>query len=242
VLLLLLASVPVSFRIEEQPKFYELNLGTISSQRMEQILNEARRAEAAARLRREGMSPRERTEIPKRRMVELEEPQISVTGPQKIESDDIVQKAEKQMLEIEAPRPDMPLADREIFSPDRKLTYEGSKIAVGETPGTGIETATIGKEMAKSFEIEGEISGRQLTFNPLPSYPEGLNQNATIRISFFVQPDGGVSAVGMAPVRKENAILEDLTMNTLKRWRFTPLPAGDTRIQKGMITFYYKVR
>ncbi|MHB9030659.1 MAG: energy transducer TonB [Candidatus Latescibacterota bacterium] len=242
VLLLLLLAVPVYFEIEERPVFYELNLGTISQQRMEQILGEARRTETAARLRREGMSPRERLEVPKRRMVELEEPSITVTEPQKLESDDIVQKAERQKMEIESPRPEVPLADKEIFSMDRKETYEGSKISVGDTPGTGIEAGTIGREMAKSFEIEGEIKGRELIFNPLPAYPEGLNKNATIRISFSVQPDGNIAPAGMAPVRKENAVLEELTMNVLKRWRFTPLPAGDTRNQKGMITFYYKVR
>jgi outer membrane biosynthesis protein TonB len=241
-LLLLLLAIPVRFQIEERPKFYELNLGTISQQRMEQILSEARRTETAARLRREGMSPRERLEVPRRRMVELEEPSITVAEPQKMESDDIVQKAERQSLDIESPRPEIPLADKEIFSMDRKESYEGSKISVGESPGAGIEAGTIGREMAKSFEIEGEIKGRDLVFNPLPAYPEGLNKNATIRISFSVQPDGSVSPAGMAPVRKENAVLEELTMNVLKRWRFTPLPAGDTRSQKGIITFYYKVK
>jgi outer membrane biosynthesis protein TonB len=46
----------------------------------------------------------------------------------------------------------------------------------------------------------------------------------------------------MAPVRKENAVLEELTMNVLKRWRFSPLPGSDKRNQRGTITFYYKVR
>ncbi len=247
-LLLLFLEMPVRFSSEEPPKFYELNLGTVSQQRMEQILGEASRQEAASRLRRAETSPRERVEVPNRRMVELEEPTVSIPEPQRVESDDIVQKAERPDIALESTRPALSRSTREqLFSMERKQTFEGSKITVGDTPetgtpGTGKETETIGEEMARSFQIEGDIKGRELLHNPLPEYPAGLNRNATIRISFAVLPDGSVSPVEMVPVRKENAVLEELTMSMLKRWRFAPLPAGDTRTQRGIVTFFYKIQ
>ena len=107
-------------------------------------------------------------------------------------------------------------------------------------PGAGMETGTIGRDLG--FEIEGEIKGRQVLANPLPSYPEGLNQNAVIRIRIIVLPDGSVSSSGMVPVRKENARLEELTMEKLKLWRFSPLPEGQDDNQTGTVTFRFVVQ
>jgi len=121
---------------------------------------------------------------------------------------------------------------------DRKETFDGTKITVGEQPGMGMETGQISLE---PFIIEGEISGREILSNPLPEYPEGLNKNAAIRIRFTVLPDGNVKSSGMVPVRKEDAVLEELSMSMLKLWRFSPLPEGDTREQSGVITFNFQV-
>ena len=234
---LLLLNIHVLIEVEA-PKFYEMSLGSLSRQRMEQILTEARRAEEARRLREQGITPGERVEVPARKMLEIEEPTISVSAEQRIAPHDIIKNAERQAFEISAPDFEFPAADRSIFTMDRKENFEGSRITVGEQPGTGIETGTIGDE---PFIIDGEIKGREIVSNPLPEYPEGLNKNAAIKIRFTVLSDGSVSSSGMVPVRKENAVLEELTMKTLKLWRFSPLPEGDNREQSGTITFIYKV-
>ena len=239
-LFLLLLNVTVFFEVEP-PQFYELNLGSVSRQRMEQIVEESRRAEAIRRLQAEGQTPEQRVEVPERKMIEIEEPTISVPAEHRIESRDIISKAEKQKIEVEQPFFELPALDREDFSMDRKEVYEGSKITVGEQPGAGIETGTIGGEFA-NFEIEGEIKGREILSNPLPEYPEGLNKNARIKISFTVFPDGTVSSTDMFPVRKEDSVLEELAMEKLKLWRFSSLSTGDTRNQKGFITFEFKVK
>jgi len=230
-------NIPVLFDVEV-PQFYELNLGSLTQQRMEQILQESRRAEEARRLREQGMTPGERVEVPTRKMIEIEEPTISVPAEQRVTPNDIIRNAERQAFEVTAPDFDVPASDRSIFTMDRKESFEGSRITVGEEPGTGIETGTIGDE---PFIIDGEIKGREIVFNPLPEYPEGLNKNAAIRIRFTVLFDGSVSSSGMVPVRKENSVLEELTMKTLRLWRFSPLPEGDLREQSGIITFRYQV-
>ncbi|MFC1692138.1 hypothetical protein ACFL1R_01375 [Candidatus Latescibacterota bacterium] len=238
-LFLLMLKATVLFEVEE-PQFFEMNLGTVSQQRLEQILEEARRTEAIKRLQEQGLSPEDRVNIPERKMIEIEEPTISVSSEQRIESHDIVTEAERQAIEVNAPDITIPVLDGSIFSTDRKENFQGSKITIGEQPGTGIETSTIGSDF--NIIIEGEIKGRDIVSDPHPVYPEGLNKSAVIKIKFEVLPDGSVSSSGMVPVRKENAVLEELTMNTLKLWRFSPLSPGDERKQAGTITFNYSVK
>jgi len=236
-LLLLMMNIKVFFEVEPPP-FYELSLGSVSRQRMEQILEEARRAEAAQRLRNEGMTPQERVEVPKRRMIEIEEPTITVSNQHRIESQDIITKAEKQKIEVQSPSFELPPLEAGKFTMDRKEVYEGSKITVGEQPGAGIETGTIGADVA-NYTIEGEAKERKVIYDPQPEYTKGLKDTAKIRIAFAVLPDGTVSNTDMYPVRKANADLEEFAMVVLKTWRFSPLPEGDNRIQKGIITFEF---
>jgi len=230
-------NVPVSFEVEV-PRFFEMSLGSLSQERMQQIVAESRRAEEARRLREQGMTPGERVEVPTRKMIEIEEPTITVSSEQRIVPNEIIRNAERQAFELAAPDIAAPVSDRSIFSMDRKETFDGTKITVGEQPGMGMETGQISLE---PFIIEGEISGREILSNPLPEYPEGLNKNAAIRIRFTVLPDGNVKSSGMVPVRKEDAVLEELSMSMLKLWRFSPLPEGDTREQSGVITFNFQV-
>lgn len=235
-LLLLMLQIRVLLEVEP-PKFYELNLGTVSQQRIEQIIEEA----AVSRIE-QAMTPEERVEVPERKMIEIEEPTISVPAEQRIESQEIVTNAKKLTVEVESPEFETPSFNRDAIPMDRKMSFQGSKITVGEQPGAGIETGIIGADEAINFIIEGEIEGRKVLSNPLPEYPEGLNKNATIKIACVVLPDGSVSSTGMIPVRKENAVLEELAMNSLKLWRFAPLPEDINQNQKGFITFVFKVK
>ena len=203
---LLMLFLKISVFIEvEPPEFYELNLGAVSQERVEQILSEARRAEMNRRIQQEGATPDQRVNVPERKMIEIDEPTISVPREDRLESHDIVVNAEKQAIDVGRPNIDVPVLDDNAFTMERKEMYEGSKISVGEEPGAGIETQTIGMDVA-DFTIEGEIKGREILSNPLPKYPEGLNQNATIRISFTVLPDGRVSPTGMIPVKKAHTV------------------------------------
>ncbi len=237
VLVVLFLNIPVLFTVEEE-KFFELQLGAVSPERVESILEESRREEAARQVRERG-TPGQRVEVPERRMIEIEEPTISMPSQQRIESQDIITSAQRLSVEVEAPHVRVTAAEGSIFSMDRKESFQGSRISVGDQPGAGIQTGTIGADLV--FEIEGEVKGREILSSPLPEYPEGLNKNATIRIRFEVLRDGTVASSGMLPVRKENAVLEDLTMKTLKLWRFSPLPPGDNSRQSGIVTFHYRV-
>ena len=237
-LLLLMLNTPVLFEVEA-PKFFEVNLGALSSERVEQILNEAQRAEQMRSLRESGLEPGQRIDVPERKMIEIEEPSISVPREERITTQDLVREAQRQPIEVAAPEMRVPTSEGSIFTMDRKESFQGAKISVGEQPGAGIETGNIGRDLG--FEIEGEITGRQLLSNSLPAYPEGLNKSAVIVIRIVVLPDGTVLSSGMVPVRKENAQLEELTMNNLKLWRFSALPEGQNDNQTGTVTFRFIV-
>lgn len=236
VLLLLYRQVAIEV---EPPKFYELSLGAVSHERIEQIIDEARRSQT---MREQAITPKERVVVPDRKMIEIEEPTISVPSEQRMDSRDIVTDAHKQSIEVASPDIRTPSLSDDIITMDRKESFQGSKIMVGEQPGAGIETAVIGEEEAINFTLEGEITGRKTISTPLPAYPEGLNKNAVIKIAFSVLPDGAVSSTGMVPVRKENAVLEELAMTSLKLWRFEPLADNSDKVQAGVVTFVFKVK
>jgi len=150
-LVLFMLNVPVLVEVEV-PKFYEMSLGALSRDRMQQIMEESRRAEEAQRLRDQGMSPEERVQVPTRKMIEIEEPAISVPTEHRMTQQDIIRNAERQVIELGTPDFELPASDRSIFSMDRKETFQGSRITVGEEPGSGMETGVIGDE---PFIIEG---------------------------------------------------------------------------------------
>ena len=237
-IILFMLKIPVFFEVEV-PIFHELNLGALSQQRIEQILEESRRTDEVQRLRDQGMTPGERVEVPKRKMIEIEEPTIHVPAETRIESHDIITNAERQTFDVEAPEFKLPVSDKSIFSMDRKENYQGSQIIVGEQPGAGIETTQFGSDMVDII-IDGEIENRSL-YTPKPEYPEGLNKEAVIKIKITVLADGSVSPAEMLSVRKENTVLEELSKNQLKTWRFRPLPDGQTEKQSGTVTLIYKV-
>jgi len=234
-LVIWMANTDILFEVESPP-FFEISLGTVTRQRIEQIIDEA------VVQRQQALTPEERISVPERRMLEIEEPTLSVPTQRRLESEDIVTSAARITTDLEAPQIDMPPPPPDLMAIDRKQSFQGSRITAGDLVGAGIETGVIGAEVAVNFTIEGEIEGRRVLVNPLPSYPEGLNQNATIQISFAVLPDGTVSSAGMVPVRKENAVLEELAMTSLRLWRFSPLPPGNERTQRGVITFIFQVR
>jgi hypothetical protein len=171
-------------------------------------------------------------------MIDIEEPEVSISLEKKMEINDIVSGAERQSVEIERIDTGFRPGSSAIQA-ERKESFPGSRITVGESPGTGLEKVIIGADLA--FTIEGEIKEREMVNNPLPAYPEGLNRSALIRIRIVVLPDGSVSPSEMVPVRKENQVLEELSMKYLRLWRFSPLPSGDSRRQSGIVSFNFKI-
>jgi len=88
-----------------------------------------------------------------------------------------------------------------------------------------------------AYYLEGEILQRTIVNEVVPEYPPNLQKNATVTISFGVYPDGRVS--DFIITKKDDPILEELSLNSLREWRFNPIPQDI--VQRGSITFVYQL-
>lgn len=99
------------------------------------------------------------------------------------------------------------------------------------------------REILAGVSLAGQVADRELTSWRLPAYPEWAKREAiegSVRLRFFVRPDGGV---------KENVMIErtsgyeDFDRNAtvaLLDWRFEAVP-GATGEQWGSITLDYQL-
>lgn len=105
-------------------------------------------------------------------------------------------------------------------------------------PTTAISSDTSGQT---PFHIEGQAAGRTVVFKLIPEYPQDRQVMATIKISFTILPNGDVGE--MIPVIKSDAILEKITLDALRQWKFNPLPPDvPQRVERGVITFRYLLK
>ena len=232
----LLAALLIKVVVEvyvEPPSFTTVSLGQVPADRILDMLGgwpEQGGSEGRS-------SPAERAQVPERRMTEIEEPTISVSREEKLaaEAARTVQGEKRAQIVARAPM------DRQgvpISSTERKATFEGRRIHVESVPGQGTDAEGIGAEVQTAFKIEGEVKGRKILYKALPKYPEDLQKEVDITISFSVLPSGRVSI--MRPVKKGDTRLENLSMEALKIWKFNILP--EDVVQTGKITFMYRLK
>lgn len=90
----------------------------------------------------------------------------------------------------------------------------------------------------KPYEISWEGVVRDILYDPLPKYPEGLDKEARIKIRITVLPNGTIG--DLIPLQKADATLESETMKTLRLWRLSPLKSTDPQLnQTAVITFKF---
>ncbi len=110
-------------------------------------------------------------------------------------------------------------------------TTGGSTGADSGDDGAGSE-----EEAAAPFQIEG--LNRTPVTAPPPPYSEKVN--ATIRVRITVDPQGRV--VRQIPLLKGNPSLEQAVLETLRDWRFNPLPPNAPQEnQVGIVTFRFRL-
>ncbi len=90
------------------------------------------------------------------------------------------------------------------------------------------------------FTIEGDAAKRTLVKKVIPQYPPGLQKEATVKIRVFVLPNGEIGQ--MLPVLKGDSVLEEITLKSLREWKFNPLPPGENKTVQGIVTFRYELR
>jgi TonB family protein len=84
------------------------------------------------------------------------------------------------------------------------------------------------EDIAARLIIEGPAANRQVLFKPR-QFPEvELDVEVTIRLKFWVLPDGTVADV--VPLQRGDVRLERAAIEYLKNWRFTPVPRDQPQV------------
>ncbi|MCX6148963.1 MAG: TonB family protein [Ignavibacteriales bacterium] len=75
----------------------------------------------------------------------------------------------------------------------------------------------------------------------LPKYPEGVSKEIDVKLKFTILPDGTVGNI--IPLIKSDSRLENTAINSLRQWRFEPLPASKKQFdQTAVIVFPYRLK
>lgn len=172
--------------------------------------------------------------VPKRRMLEEEEPALPVRASGKLSPKESARVLSPGTSVRDRPVGPPPVGGAEVarkpdaLSPDVGLG--GKELPrLSEDLGGGVQVP---------FEIEGEVAERTILKKVIPEYPQGLQREAAVRIRFTVLPNGLVGE--MVPLQKADPVLERVSLEALRLWRFNSLDPEDEQVaQQGIITFRY---
>ncbi|HOX24444.1 MAG TPA: energy transducer TonB [Candidatus Krumholzibacteria bacterium] len=109
-----------------------------------------------------------------------------------------------------------------------------------ETP-----TSSTAERVLGSARLSGEVADRPVIRHEMPGYPDWATRQAVeadVTLGFVVLADGSVKS-GVQVSRTAGFLdFDDASVAALLRWRFAPLPAGNTAEQRGSITFHFRIR
>ena len=195
-------------------------------------------AKPAVKLPTPAQQPQPKTppvEVPKRRMLEAEKPQLSTAREREKltpAGDDLFAERKPETPQ-EAPAAQAP--EPSSTTAKSNINDDGNSVTDGGFTGDG------SKDKGAPYTIEGDAANRRIISQVLPVYPPGLQREAVVKIRFWVLPDGRIGQ--MIPVQKGDPQLEAITMQAMRQWRFNALPASEEpRNVQGIITFVYKLR
>jgi protein TonB len=92
------------------------------------------------------------------------------------------------------------------------------------------------------FELDFGGKGKRKIYSyELPAYPAGVSKEIDVKLRFTILPDGTVGKI--FPLIKADTRLESAAINSLKRWRFEPLPGGQKQAdQTAVIIFPFRLQ
>jgi len=185
---------------------------------------------------------KELVELPKRNFTDLEKPEVPFRTNEKILAEDEKITAGEKITPSEELQRE-PVRKIEDLMPQEKKETSLENLGVGERfSDPNLEQRPQAPPINRErYSIEWMAGTRVKVSGEVPRYPEGINKEVTIKIRFFVLPDGTVG--DMIPVEKGERILEDICMRALKQWRFNKLESLAPQVrQQGVITFRFELR
>lgn len=92
------------------------------------------------------------------------------------------------------------------------------------------------------FELDFGGKGKRKIYSyNIPEYPPSVSKEIDVKLQFSIMPDGSVGRI--IPIKKADTELESAAMNSLRQWRFEPLPEGSKKAPQSVsITFPFRLR
>lgn len=181
----------------------------------------------------ETVSMPEKINLPKRRMLEDEPPELQ-TAEEKEHSPSTAATGI-------TPRRSGTQSDRDVFSPQEQESSKESFQPSEDAGGIDREAMSTPGFQSSSFEIEGKAADRKILFKVLPQFPDGYNKDGVIKFRFKVLANGHVAEI--IPTVKNDAVLEQNARSVFTQWQFNPLPRNTSQESvEGIITFRYRLK
>jgi protein TonB len=177
---------------------------------------------------------------------QIEDEQPERAAPQEARAVDLPDVAQVEDVEkvtesqAEAISPEQQTSAEPVVDPEPQPNTRPRSAQDGGATGreTGAESGDDGSgneaKASAPFQIEG--LNRTPVTAPAPPYAEKVN--VVLRVRITVDPQGRV--VRMIPLLKGNPTLEQAVLETLRDWRFNPLPPNAPQEnQTGIVTFRF---
>lgn len=168
------------------------------------------------------------------------------------ESTDLVKanKAEEVVKDIELPKAKNTETENAVVQADKsketsKQESISQKVQETDNPSSSSSNAIGGgSEGPAGFGYEIDFGGkgaRKIYSYSLPQYPDGVSKEIDVKLRFTILPDGTVGTI--FPIIKADRRLENAAINSLRQWRFEPLPRGaKIQEQTAVIVFPYRLQ
>ena len=178
-------------------------------------------------------------DLPKRPMLEESSPLLKLPESSRQPIIAPSTSGKPRLSSIESLRPGKHLTMKDLVTGEHERAPI-QPIPIDDVVLFGQRSDRVGEQIAKQevFTIEWDGPVRVKTSGILPEYPEKVNVEALVRLSFTVAPDGSV--INVAPITKGQPALEKVSLAVLRTWRFNRLDRGLVqRNQVGEITFRF---
>lgn len=155
----------------------------------------------------------------------------------------------KVVKKVELPKVENSENDNNVITAsDKNISEEETKpenvkpiVKTDDESGKGKEEAGEG-EGKFGFEIDfGGRGIRKIFSYSLPEYPSGVSKEIDVKLKFSILPDGTVGKI--IPLIKADSRLELAAINSLRQWRFEPLPNNQKVIEQfAVIIFPFRLQ
>jgi TonB family protein len=171
-------------------------------------------------------------------------------GPQQESTlEEQTKEIDREVKEVELPKAintedENVITQAEKSKEKEKVETQAEKNKNVKNPGKSSKSVIgAGQEGQAGFGYDIDFGGkgiRKIYSYVIPKYPEGVAKEIDVKLKFTILPDGTVGNI--LPLIKVDSRLENAAINSLRQWRFEPLPEGKKQFeQTAVIVFPFRL-